>query len=561
MKKDDFIKRAREIHGDKYDYSLLPEEFGTKEKVTIICPEHGEFLKDFGHHYYRKQGCPECAGKKRYSNSEFIEKIKKLPNTKEVSFEKCQYVNNKTKVILTCHHKDSDGNEHGDFEITPGHLLDGEGCPVCRYIKSSSALRRSIEELISDARKVHGDRYDYSMITEYKNDRLKYPIICPEHGVFYQAMNNHIKGKQGCPVCGKIKQGAEQRITFEEFVERANKVHDGYYTYDESSYTLFTDYVGIICPKHGYFKQNGSNHINLGYGCPKCGNIISKGEKEVLNYIKKVYDGVVEENKTGIFSDNREVDIYIPEQKIAFEYDGLYWHSEIRKEKNYHLIKTKECEEKGIHLFHIFEDEWFYKSDIVKSMIKNLLGLIDNKIYARCCEIREVGFTDSKKFLNENHLQGHTPSAKRYGLYYNDELVSLMTFGKSRHFIGNNQDKWELIRFCNKINTNVVGGASKLFKHFIKENSVNEIISYADRRWSNGKIYGILGFTKYNESAPNYYYIKRRKRIYRFNLRKSVLIEKYGCPEDMTEREFCKEHNIYRIYDCGCLCYVWKKKK
>ena len=133
-----------------------------------------------------------------------------------------------------------------------------------------------------------------------------------------------------------------------------------------------------------------------------------------------------------------------------------------------------------------------------------------------------------------------------------------MTFGKSRHFVGHNEDKMELLRFANKININVIGGASKLFSYFIKKYNPKEIVSYADKRWSEGHLYDVLGFMKYNESKPNYYYIVGRKRIYRFNLRKSILVEKYGCPKDMSEREFCLKQKWYRIYDCGCLCYIWR---
>lgn len=563
MTKEEFITKARAIHGDKYDYSLLPETIKYKENVRIKCPVHGEFIKDFEHHYYKHQGCPKCSGKKRYNNDEFIDKIKNLPSTKNLSFENCNYVNSRTKIQVFCHEKDDNGKEHGIFYISPTHLLSGEGCPVCRYVKSASAKRRSLEEVIKTARNIYGDKYDYSMITEYKNDRTKYPIICPTHGVFYKTMNNHINNKQGCPICSKIKSNENRKITFETFKNLSNEIHDNRYEYLEETFIDMSSNVGIVCPKHGVFYQRACNHLNLGYDCPKCSceKTFSRGEKELLDFIYGIYGGKIEENKRGIFTDNKEIDIFLPDLKIGFEYDGLYWHSELSKDKNYHLNKTKGCESQGIHLFHIFEDEWFNKKEIIKSMIKNLIGVTENKIFARKCLIKEVNFNESKDFLNKNHLQGNAPSSVRLGLYYNNELVSLMIFGKSRHFIGNNKNKWELIRFCNKINTTVIGGASKLFTYFLKENQPNEIISYADRRWSKGNLYDKLGFVKYNESKPNYYYIINQRRVYRFNLRKSVLIKKYGCPENMSEQEFCLQQKWYRIYDCGCLCYIWKNEK
>ena len=122
-----------------------------------------------------------------------------------------------------------------------------------------------------------------------------------------------------------------------------------------------------------------------------------------------------------------------------------------------------------------------------------------------------------------------------------------------------NISKYELLRFCNKLNTTVIGGASKLFNYFIKKYDPESIVSYADRRWSQGNLYEKLGFQLYNESKPNYYYVIKNKRVYRFNFRKDQLIKKYNCPPNISEKQFCLEQRWYRIYDCGCLCYLWKK--
>ena len=136
-----------------------------------------------------------------------------------------------------------------------------------------------------------------------------------------------------------------------------------------------------------------------------------------------------------------------------------------------------------------------------------------------------------------------------------------MTFGNKRISLGSKskENEYELLRFCSKKNYNIPGAAQKLFSHFIKIHNPNTIISYADRRWSNGKLYNKIGFIKYNESQPNYYYVIGNKRYYRFNFRKSILVKKYNCPENMTEHDFCLSQKWYRIYDCGCLCYKWGK--
>ena len=291
-----------------------------------------------------------------------------------------------------------------------------------------------------------------------------------------------------------------------------------------------------------------------GYGlCTICNEVginnISESEKELLKYIQLlVYD--VKENDRSLL-DNKELDIYIPSYNLAFEFNGLYWHSELYKDKNYHLNKTIECESKGVKLIHIFEDEWIHKKDIVKSRIKNLLNLTENKIFARKCVIKEVSIKENKDFLNNNHIQGTCKSKIKLGLYYNNELVSLMTFDNGRLIMSGKSDDWELVRFCNKLNTNVIGGASKLLKYFIKNYNPKDIISYADRRWSQGDMYGSLGFEFIHDSSPNYWYINGSIREYRFKYRKNKLINIPHYSSELSEHEIMLLNKKYRIYDCG----------
>jgi hypothetical protein len=550
MDKETLIKKSIEIHGDKYDFSLVSSNFTTKEKLPIICPLHGIFYKSSEKFIGSKQGCPECSGKKRLDTKSFIEKAINLEHCKNYDFSKVNYKNNKTPVVVVC-------PEHGEFKISPNHLLGGEGCSKCRYIKSAASKRRSVDEVIKLSKEIHDDKYDYSMISDYKNDKTKYPIICKEHGIFYQTFNNHIKGKQGCPKCGRIKCDNDRRDTYESFLNKALLIHGDKYEYNDKNYVNSVTKIGITCKKHGIFYMIPSNHLQ-GQQCPKCASSQSKGENELYDFIKSlINDNIIQRERNVL--DGDELDIYVPSKNVAFEYNGLYWHSELTKDKKYHLNKTEKCKNKGIRLFHIFEDEWENKKDILKSMIKNIFNLTNKKIYARDCVIKEVNSKDSNDFLNNNHLQGKCNSTFRYGLYYNNELVSIMTFGKSRHFVGSCKYEYELLRFCNKKNTNVIGGASKLFNFFIKNNNPNSVVSYADKRWSVGNLYEKIGFIKYNESNPNYYYIIGNRRYYRYNFRKSILIKKYNCPVNMSEHEFCLSQKWYRIYDCGCLCYKWEK--
>jgi hypothetical protein len=297
------------------------------------------------------------------------------------------------------------------------------------------------------------------------------------------------------------------------------------------------------------------NSINPCTICNPINDLKSIKEKELSDFIKSLNIDIIEGDRKIL--NKLELDIYIPSHKLAFEFDGLYWHSELYRDKNYHLNKTIECEKQGIQLIHIFEDEWINKKDIVKSRIKNLLGLTGERIFARKCIIKEVKIKEKTKFLNDNHIQGAVGSKINLGLYYNNELVSLMTFGKSRIIMNGDNTKYELFRFCNKLDTTIIGGASKLLKHFIKTHQPKELISYADRRWSIGNLYKELGFDLTHNSAPNYYYILNNTRKYRFGFRKDILV-KEGYDSNLTEHEIMLDRRIYRIYDCGNI--VFSKK-
>lgn len=310
------------------------------------------------------------------------------------------------------------------------------------------------------------------------------------------------------------------------------------------------DYTSIFkCDKGHNFKISSDlYHNRVRSNLPLCticypiSENRSIKEIELLKYIQSVYNSEIVTS----YRDGLEIDIYLPELKIGFEFNGLYWHSSHQKQKNYHSNKTKYFSERHIRIVHIWEDDWDYKKDIIKSQIMNWVGKSEIRIYARKCEVREV--TDKKQvriFLNNNHIQGHTNSIKKIGLFYNGELVSLMAFDKSEGRKKMVDGEWNLNRFCNKINTSVVGGSSKLIKYFIKSESPSRIISYADKDWSVGSVYNTLGFSKISESGPDYKYIIGDKRAHKSKFRKSKL------NTELSESNFMKLNGVSRIYDCG----------
>ena len=341
----------------------------------------------------------------------------------------------------------------------------------------------------------------------------------------------------------------------------------------ENNLVLLDEYKGVKNNKgniiYYHFKHTLTNTIFIDHLA--CGRLpiykdpnetigISIVEKELQDYLLTLLpkDEVIFNNRKLV--KGFEIDIYIPSKNIAIEFNGLRWHSELMgKNRTYHLYKTEECEKQDIQLIHIFEDEWKYKQDIIKSKIKNLINKNTNKIYARKCVIKPVINKIKNEFLNQNHIQGEDKSKFKYGLYYNDELVSLITLGNLRKITGNKPENniYEIIRYTTKLDYNIIGGFSKLLKHFIKTHNSDKIISYADRRWSNGNLYKINNFKFIHNTPPNYWYMKYYKnREHRYKFRKSNLknlLEKYN--PNISEWENMKLNKYDRIWDCGSKKY------
>jgi hypothetical protein len=294
-------------------------------------------------------------------------------------------------------------------------------------------------------------------------------------------------------------------------------------------------------------------HRTFNNPCAKCNDLIngSNQENQVRNFInQKLNIKTLDHYK---LPNRKEIDIFIPHLNIGFEYDGLYWHNHTRIDQNYHIDKTNYCFQQGIQLFHIFEDEWLHKPWIVKSRIRFILNKTVDQIYARKCIIREIDSKTANMFLNQNHLQGAGRSNVRVGLYYNNQLVSVMTFLKGD--ISKRLTDWELNRFCSKIDTSVAGAAGKLFSYTIKKYNINKIISFSDRRWSQkNSIYQTLNFEFIHNTKPNYWYFlpKDIKRIHRYALRKPT-------HSALSEMDLRAQQGYLRIYDCGSSKWIWKK--
>lgn len=284
-------------------------------------------------------------------------------------------------------------------------------------------------------------------------------------------------------------------------------------------------------------------------------------------FIRNILDeyGIPYETNVKIL-DGLEIDVWVPSKNIGIEVNGTYFHSDLMKPKNYHINKFKIAKNKGIRLISIWSDQIYSKPDIVKSLLLTKLGCCGQSIYARKCEVREVNSKQAAKFLDANHIQGHTPTSVRLGLYYNNQLMSVMTFTQKLGCQGSKQKQegeWVLNRFCNKLNARVVGGASKLLKYFISHFKPAIITSFSANDISDGGLYKTLGFESDEKINSSYFYVKNEHRWHRSTFTKDAIVARgwRNSKDGWTEKEVMDEMKFFRIYDSGTIKWIYKIKE
>jgi hypothetical protein len=332
------------------------------------------------------------------------------------------------------------------------------------------------------------------------------------------------------------------------------------FNFDVSTYTGAKNYklYSFIC-KHcnSTFDDNLTNGtVPICRTCTPIKSINKSSEEfEIIEFIRSVYTGEIIHGDTTIL-EQQELDIYIPEFNLAIEVDGVYWHSERKgKDKQYHINKTNKCLDKGVKLLHILDYEWNNKQNIVQSIILHELNKTKCRLFARQCKIQLITPTVCNSFLDTHHLQGADKSSVRLGLFYNNTLVSVMTFCKPRF---SKQYQWELSRYTSNINHIIVGGAAKLYKYFIKQYNPINVISYSDKRWFTGSVYSTIGFIRVCDTPPAYSYIKSGKLYNRVTFQKhklSKILETYD--GKLTEGQNMQNNGYDRIWDCGHHKFVW----
>lgn len=420
-------------------------------------------------------------------------------------------------------------------------LLESHGTKVSP--KTIESARERAAALNTKGRKTLKTRYGVENPSQLPNHRDKVAkTLGAEHWTLTRA--------------GKHKITSSRMSTMQDLVPDSIDIID---TYDTDSKHQANYRIKFLCKECGSTETHPYETFKwrcrtVGSPCSTCTNVTSNTslqESTIKDYIKGIYGGEVVENTREVITPY-ELDIYLPDLNLAFEYCGLYWHS-FKQISNtrYHLDKLEKCKEKGIKLITIFESDLLHREDILKGRIANSLGVSVLSGYARQGVVREINTSTCSSFLEANHLMGKGRSTVKLGLFIKESLVAVMTFLKGDKSKSHND--WELSRFCTQ--GRVPGAGGKLFKYFVNNYEVNRIISFADRRWGEGDFYANLGFELVSSTRPNYWYFKGDCVLkHRYGLRKNK-----DDDQSLTEWQNRQHQGWNKIYDCGSNKWIWKR--
>lgn len=546
-----WIDRAIIKHGCRYDYSMV-NYINAATKVEIICREHGPFLQ-LPRKHLAGSNCPKCAV--AHSNdyrlvnvADFISRARSVHGNK-YDYSLVSYRKITEKVIIVC-------PDHGPFEQAGSSHLAGHGCPKCRRRskpQQSQQSRASFDTswFVARAKQVHGDEYDYCA-TKYVASTGKVTITCRKHGQFKQTARDHLNG-YGCAACGLEKLSRDNARTFEEFKLLATRLHNDKFSYIGEYRNQDTD-MAMECQEHGVFFQKPRHHLR-GHGCPKCS--VSAGQLDIFNEVKALLGGVdVVLNDRSALPDNFEVDVYIPEHKLGIEYHGLYWHSydrlESRQERYRHHTKAELANNAGVRLIQVFESEWAKQKEIVLSVLRSKLGLT-RRVHARALQLQIVPNDVAEDFYNRTHLQGHRQGSLHLALCNSGTPLCMMSFCKHKKY------GHELLRYSAELGVTVVGGPGRLLSNFFKMIPDTNLLSYCDRRYSNGNVYKQLGFKSDGVTGPNYFYVDGSSLLSRQKFQKHKLKSKLSTyNDDLSETGNMFMAGYRRIWDAGHLRFIWR---
>lgn len=562
MTTEDFVREAKQVHGDTYDYSSTVYT-GTQTNVIICCREHGAF-KQLPSNHLRGATCGYCATKIRAaklsaaSRASFISKAEKVHEGKGYDYSQVVYISNKTPVKVVC-------PTHGVWEPLPSNHLRGSGCFSCGIKRTTAAKHDSLRTFVAKARMAHGDFYSYAK-TVYINSQVTCSVTCPTHGDFEIEPYSHVQGV-GCAKCAFDRNSKAKRLTQEEFVQQASEAVPSV-NFDAVQYNGGKSKLALTCPKHGTFWKT-PGHIFR--GCPAC-NCTSTDEQELADWVRGLGLRIEQRNRTLIGP--LEIDIVVPELKLGIEYNGDYWHSlpifeEDERKKLCHRIKSENMRRKGYRLLFVWESDWKNRQNTVKHWLHHQLR-VDPKICgARECTLQDVSHKEASAFYDAHHLQGACASnSQHFGLVNGDETVAVMSFttaASDRKTKSEPGVLW-LVRFA--LAGAIPGAATKLFRHACRELAAKQVHTYSDRTYASGAVYETMGFVQHSTLPPDYrvwhpyYGIKHKSFWQRCNiparLQELGFEQTYDAEQDArTAFEMCDLMRCRHVWDAGKIRWQW----
>ena len=523
--RDDNMKKARKTIHKRYGVDFAGQIPGSRDKMNETklkkAEENPMFFKEIA------DKAQATRLKSMEENPNFLEEI--VEKRKATSLEK---------------HGDENFNNREQANET---ILEKFGVPH----------HLQLEECLNKMKKTNLERHgvEWSIQSEYAIQKAK------EKKVELFGVENYYSSEQHL---GPIRE--KKLLQLKEILEKGN------FTFDFNNYTTMSIRDNSSPDrKHDHFikyeiKCNicGTNSLTtFTKQIPICRTCNPKSCSRPELFVKSILQlhNITFEQSNKTLIKPQELDLYVPDRNIAFEINGNYWHSEIAGERdnNYHLNKTVKSSQIGINLIHFFDDEIDSKPEIATSIILDLLNIYQKEIDASNCTIKEVTREDKDTFLNINHIEGTIVATHNIGLYYNEELVSIMTFLKHKEDL-------ILNRFCNVLNTKIQNSFEILFNHFKNNYKFNKIISYSDCRFfginPESTIFHKNGFKFVKQNAPTYFYLdgdSYRERFNRFQINKQSLLEQFKGDESKTEWELAQENGYDRIWDCGNLKFEYVK--
>ena len=570
---------------DKHKEELKNGTYKRRGLKTFVCKEHGEYTMC---HDVRLKGgeCPICTKIRLngYTARRRIESIKRYTYAQLEDARKSPdsdkffngLLGQKDKMTFVC-------DEHGEYQQTLSeHFKNGHVCPKCALVRQGKTFSENY-------RRRKGFDTDFLVALKGSPDEKKFlgfglsledkvQLTCPMHGTYFQSYHQFITGHR-CQQCGfdlageKVSKSAREKNPFPQwFVEDLEGSPDKESVL--SRRLRIADSALFNCKIHGLYEQEIRGHL-YGRKCPKCfsGRKSSRLEDSVAEWFTEHHPDIrILRNVRNYFGDEKsqsELDIVFPDYKVAVEIDGIFWHSyeklvskNVEDPKHYHLRKTEMCWRHAFQLVHLFDDSLNNNFELCMDLIVSKLvvhGYKDEreKVFARKCKVDFVSVDEAKEFYDRNHIQGYG-DGKAYGLYYNGELLSCMSFRKCAR---NTSDigSWCLTRYACKRGNHVVGGFERLFKHFLKDSGCRRVVSFADIGVSDGSLYERNGWRKCGDVPVDYFYVYngRREHKFKFRLERFKNDEELYYEEGLTEFELAELNYIPRVYDCGKVKYEY----